>query len=74
MRPSPEKPRTPPQPPDYPDPDEGTSDDEDDGEETSGEGLSEIRGCSDRVEEDNHIFITTYMLPETVGATSTISQ
>ena len=74
VRPSPENPQTPPQPPNYPDPDEGTSDDEDDGEEASGGELSEIGGCSDRVEEGDRILVTTYMPPETVSATSTISQ
>ena len=74
QHPNPKKPQTPPQPPNYPDPDEGTSDDEDDSEETLGGELSGIGGCSDRVEEGDRIFVTMHMLPETVGATSTISQ
>ena len=64
----------PPKTPYYPDPDEDNPDDLEDDSEASGKEQSEPGGSADEVKEGDHIFVMTYTPPETIGATSMISQ
>ena len=73
-RPRSEGPQTLPQPTCYPDLDEDDLNNLEDDEETSEAEPNKAEGCTDKVEEGDHIFVMTYMLPETIGATSMISQ
>ena len=64
----------PPKPPYYLDPNEDDPDDSEDSLEASGMELSEPGGSANEVEEGDRIFITMYIPPEAISATSTISQ
>ena len=73
-RPQPKDPQTPPQTPYYLDPNEDDPDDFEDNLEASGKESSEPGGLANEVEEGDCIFITMYIPPEAISATSTISQ
>ena len=70
-----QKPSDPPsKTPYYLDPNEDDPDDSEDDSEASGMEPSEPGGSTEEVEECDRIFIMMYTPPETIGATSTISQ